>query len=166
MDIRFVLPPGDERLTRLVRFLYRRLFRVLRASGVVLCLAAAVLVVLLVLDGAQPTDVVVLVAAVAIAALAFGYPAWAVRRIRRTQPYAGESWQYRLTEDGVSITGRPATQSFSWDGLQRVEETADDVYLLVGKYVAVQLPKQLLSEPDLAELRAFVAERGLLVGSR
>ncbi|BCJ31050.1 YcxB family protein [Actinocatenispora sera] len=166
MDIRFVLPAGDERITRLVRFLYGRQFRVVRVCGAILLVAVAALVVTMAFAGVTATDVVVLVGAIVIAVAALGYPAWAERHIRRTQPWAAQSWQYRLGDDGVEITGAPATQYFAWDGIQRAHETPDDVYLLVGRYLAVQLPKHLLGAADLVELRAFLAGRGLSVGSR
>lgn len=166
MDIRFVLPARDERITRLVWFLYGRQFRVLRWIGVVGLGAAAVLVVLMAWNGVHAGDVVATVAAVAAAAVLLTYPSLVVRRVRRTQPYAGASWGYRLTDDGVAVTGAPATQNFAWDGFQRAEETAGDVFLLITSNFAVQLPKDLLGGADLAELRAFLVGRGLLVGAR
>ncbi|HEY3507443.1 MAG TPA: YcxB family protein [Actinocatenispora sp.] len=166
MDIRFVLPARDERITRLVWFLYGRQFRVLRWIGVVSLGAAVVLVALMALTGVHAADVFVAVVAVAAAAVLLAYPALAVRRVRRTQPYAGASWSYRLTDDGVAVTGAPATQNFAWDGFQRADETAGDVFLLITPNFAVQLPKDLLGEADLAELRAFLVGRGLLVGAR
>lgn len=166
MDIRYVLPAGDERVTRLVWFVYGRQFRVIRAIGVVGLVAAAVLVALMALDGVHAADVFVAVVAVAASAVLLTYPRLAVHRVRRTQPYAGESWEYRLTDDGVEVTGAPATQSFTWDGFQRAAETPTDVYLLATRTFALQLPKDLLGEADLAQLRAFLVGRGLLVGSR
>jgi hypothetical protein len=127
----------------------------------ILAAVGVIPVALGVLSGDSPGDplryllVYVVLATVAMVAAAW----WAVRRALRSNPTLMRPHQIEIGMDGYRLRGPSMDIRRAWEGIVRVVETRRFFLLFQGPNQAFFLPKNLVPEERLDELRAFVEER-------
>ena len=92
--------------------------------------------------------------------LAFwGLPAlmrWQVRRGYRANPTLHGTLRRTVDDVGVAAYGTGATTAFTWDAIQRVEETPEFIFFFYSKKCALYIPKRVIG-PDLPKVQRLVA---------
>lgn len=88
--------------------------------------------------------------------------AWMVRRVAdyetRKTPTGGLPWDWSISPEGLTFTNGLQTNRFDWGAVKSVREEGDRfLFLVVPAYTPV-LPKRLLSEPQLSDLRTLIAQ--------
>ncbi|RIV40252.1 YcxB family protein [Micromonospora radicis] len=83
------------------------------------------------------------------------------RARRRSGGYAVEGG-YEITDENIMMRSGLESGGIAWDGVTRVEDTADFWIVYVGAMPATVIPRCLMSAQDAETLRAFMAARGLL----
>lgn len=105
--------------------------------------------------------------ALALLALSLAVPliqTWHFRRLYASTPSLRGPQVYRLSGEGVTITGGPATTSLGWDAFVKAMETPEFFLLFYNKRCAYYLPKRVIGGP--AEQSALRALLDACLGSR
>jgi hypothetical protein len=151
MHISMRVPYDEERQRRVLKFVLRPQLRPVRIGGVVLVLLGVVLLVL------SPTNIV----AYGVVALGLLF-LFVVGRISVAMAVRGQAaatkTETHLTLDDEWLTAvTPVAESrFRWSVVDRIVDTPDAWYLTLGRYQAVMLAKELMTEEQRAEFAAFV----------
>lgn len=86
--------------------------------------------------------------------------AWAVRKVAaneaRKAPTGGLSWDWYIGPDGITFTNGLQTNRFDWRAVKSIRDERDRFLFLVTPAYNPVLPKRLLSEQQLNELRALI----------
>jgi uncharacterized protein YjeT (DUF2065 family) len=91
------------------------------------------------------------------------YPTWVRWRAqRRSSRYAVEG-AYDITDDNIMMRSGSESGGIAWDGVTQVRNTPDFWIVYVGRMPATVIPRHLMSAEDAETLRAFMANRGLLL---
>jgi hypothetical protein len=141
-----------ERVRRTVTHLLAPQFRLVRAMGVVLVVLGVLLIWL------DPTDPFAYGAVVLGVFFIFAMGPITVRRTIGMQPDAARH-DYRLTidDEGVASAFPLFENRYRWPMVQRVVETPEVWYLMMGRVQAVVVPKEHMTAEQRAEFAGFLA---------
>ncbi|WP_327029258.1 YcxB family protein [Micromonospora sp. NBC_01740] len=93
------------------------------------------------------------------------YSPWVQWRARRRSGRYAVEGAYDITDDNIMMRSGSESGGIAWDGVARVRDTPEFWIVYVGRMPATVIPRRLMSAEDAETLRAFMADRGLLVGS-
>lgn len=93
--------------------------------------------------------------------LAWQASAWMVRRVAAYEagkaPTGGLAWDWSIGPEEVVFTNGMQTNRFDWRAVKSIREERDRFLFLVTPAYNPVLPKRLLSEQQLTDLRALIA---------
>jgi YcxB-like protein len=141
-----------DRVRRTVTHLLAPQFRLVRAMGIVLLVLGVLLILL------EPTGPIGYGALVLGLFFLLAMAPITVRRTIGMQPAAARH-DHRLTidDDGVGSSFPLFEHRYRWPMVQRVVETPEVWYLMMGRVQAVVVPKEHLTDDQRAEFAAFLA---------
>ena len=94
--------------------------------------------------------------------LAWQVSAGIVRRVAADEtgktPTGGLPWDWSMDTEGATFTNGLQTNRFDWRAVKSIREERDRFLFLVTPAYTPVLPKRLLSEQQLSDLRALIAE--------
>ncbi|WP_040797669.1 YcxB family protein [Nocardia higoensis] len=152
MQISMWVPYDEGRLRRTLTFLSRSQLRVLRALGVLGALFGLFLVVRT--PASPPAYLMVAIGLF----LVFGMQPLAVAWSIRGQAQAVKDSQHMtLDEEWLTVITSLTETRLRWAGINRIVETPEVWYAMYGKYQAVAIPKETMTEQERATFTAFVA---------
>ena len=86
-----------------------------------------------------------------------------LRARRRSSRYAVEG-AYDITDDNIMMRSGSESGGIAWDGVAEVRDTTDFWIVYVDRMPATVIPRWLMSAEDAETLRAYMANRGQLLG--
>lgn len=153
MQISMWVPYDEARLRRTIRFVLRPQLKQLRVLGGVI---AALGLFLVALDPTASTGY-------AAGAVGLGFvlvvpPITVSRTVRMQSDVLKDGHHMTIDEEWVTVSYPLAESRLKWPALERVIETSDVWYIMFGKYQAVTIVKEPMTEQQRAEFGAFVAQ--------
>jgi hypothetical protein len=76
----------------------------------------------------------------------------------RNSPAGDRSWNWSISRDGIAFTNGLQTSSIDWRAMKAVREESDRILFLVTPANNPVLPKRLLNDTQLADLRVLIAD--------
>lgn len=101
---------------------------------------------------------VVLAGATASVAAIYATPYWAVRALRRKNRAAVSVQRYELAPSGISASALGASGAMSWQNVVEARETTEFLLFYVSVAWAYLLPKRVIPQADLPQLRDSLRE--------
>jgi hypothetical protein len=87
---------------------------------------------------------------------------WAVRKVfaaaARKSPTGSLQWRWRIGPDGILFTNGLQSNDVDWRAVKAVREESDRFLFLVTPAYNPVLPKRLLDEAQLTELRSLIED--------
>jgi hypothetical protein len=80
---------------------------------------------------------------------------------RRSGRYAVEG-AYHITDANILMTSGSESGGIAWDGVTRVTETPDFWVVYIGRIPATVIPRDYMTESDVATLERFLKDQDLL----
>lgn len=152
MQISLWVPYDEGRLRRTLTFLFRPQMRLTRVMGVVGALVGILFVV------RAPTSPVAYGMVALGLFLVFGAPPLTVAWSMRGQAQVVKHTQHMtLDEEWLAVITSLTETRLRWAALDRVVETPEVWYAMFGKWQAVAIPKEPMTEQERATFAAFVA---------
>jgi len=154
MQISMWVPYDENRLRRTIQFVLRPQLRWRRIAGAGL---TALGLALAVMDPSMVTAYEIAALGL-IVVFAFG-PITVARTMRRLSSVTKDGFHLALDDKLVTVTYPLIESRFQWAALDRVIETPDVWYLMIGKIQALTIPKGQMTEQQRVEFSAFVNAR-------
>jgi hypothetical protein len=155
MQISLWVPYDEARLRRTIKIVLRPQMRPLRVLGGV-CIALGLL--LLAADG--PWAVITLALVAGIGPLTVIEPISVSWTVAMQSAAIKDGYHMTLTDEWLSVAYPLVESRYRWAVVDKVVETPEAWYLLLGKAQSLTGPKDLLTEPQRAEVGAFLAATG------
>jgi len=81
-------------------------------------------------------------------------------RIRKKTPAAQGPHIWRLSDEGIRLTGPLSDSELKWEAIIRAKETKRDFFFFTSKSFALFLPKRVIaSESQMIDLRHLIGEK-------
>jgi hypothetical protein len=145
------VPHDEERLRRTLQFLLRPQLKFIRIMGGVLIVLGLALVAL------EPSDPIAYVAVVLgllfVVAIAPITVAWSMRGQSNV---IKDRFHVTLDDEWVTVAYPLGESRVRWAGLGRVIETPEVWYIMFGKFQAVTIPKDPMTDEQRAEFAVFL----------
>jgi len=152
MQISVSVPYDEAQLRRTLQFILRPQMKLIRILGGVLLVLGLALVAL------EPSDSIAYVAlALGLAFLVLIAPITLSRSVRMQSNAIKDGFWLTLTDEWLTVTYPLAETRFRWAGVDRIIETPEVWYGMVGKIQAIPIPKDRMTEEQRAEFAAFVS---------
>lgn len=160
--IRFDIPADPAYPGRVAAALSRVRLRKFSTIGLVLVVLAAIgLVISRLVDWGD--RILLLCFTLALGGvLSMLFPPWVRSRARRRSSGYAVDGSYDITDDNIMMRSGTESSGIAWEGVSRVVDTPGFWIVYVGRMPATVIPREFMTEEDVATLRAFLTERGLL----
>jgi hypothetical protein len=151
VQISMTVPYDEGRLRRTLAFLIRPQVKACRIMfGVLIVLGGG----LVALEPATPLGYAIVILGV-LFVVGFG-PITVARSMNAQSNVIKDAAHMTLDDEWVTVSYPLAESRFRWPGLGRVVETPEVWYLMFGKFQAVTVPRDTMTQEQRAEFAAFV----------
>jgi YcxB-like protein len=152
VEISIRVPYDDASLRRTLKFVLRPYIRRTRAAGGLLIVGGLSLALL------RPMDSLSYFVVLLGLWWAVGVGPISLNRSMRTQSSAlKEECHMLLDDEWITVTQPRLESRFRWSAFERVVETEEAWYALLGKRQALEIPKEPMTADERAEFAAFVS---------
>ncbi|MEV4516302.1 YcxB family protein [Dactylosporangium sp. NPDC049525] len=151
MQISMWVPYDEGRLRRTIKIVLRPQMRLIRVLGAVL-----VLVGLLLATTGEAFEVTLLAVVLGVVFMTAMSPLVVGRTVRMQSHVIKDGFHMTLTEEWLTVAFPLAETKYRWAGVDRVVETPEAWYLMLGKVQSITVPKETMTDAQRAEFAAFL----------
>lgn len=146
----------------MLRAMFGRLWRRMQFTGMAVVLIAAALLALFLGSGRTSmfgAAVGLMVAGILLITLPYRLPA---KIMRKNPAVFNQIVSYEITEEEVGTTASLGRSAVRWAAFTSGEESPEFWVLRIGQNPAATIPRAYVPEADVAQLRGYMVQRGLL----
>jgi hypothetical protein len=162
MRIEFMVPPDEARQRRMLQAMFGRQWRRVQVTGVIVVLLGAAAFAVFLGSGTASMirpAVGLMLTGILLITLWYRIPG---KTMRRNATVLNQIVSYEITEEEVGTSTSLGHSAVRWSAFTSAQESPEFWVLRVGQNPAVTIPRTYVPAADVAQLRGYMVQRGLL----